>query len=800
MNKKIVISIFFFSLLISVVPLTNIVKSSTAVTYSYGFEDGTHTMQYSDGHLSTKWMNAGANSKSYVWRVHSDSKSGDYCFKMYKSGDGITSWVNYSYAVSNVMTNWSINLKNTSQNQLTSYMKFYNSTGVCLVWLSFDGAGNTIRYRDSSGYHVFGGELANYQKLSFEFTDYDSITYHADGTTVYGNPYNVPLSINQSRIISSSFGVETVGGLISWYIDDVNMTISSSFSGGVSASGCTDFSGFDNINVAVGHSTFDSISQKYIEFQSMSTISAKLRGFELLVSPSQISSDSDLNNYLLYVNNVFIGSPVCYTGYSDGYMLQWDFTSIGLTLTNELPVFELVHATTNPFAWYLGTNSCFPFQDYYKRYEVSNTNIIDGNIIFTDASKTRYSSPNWILYYSNYDSNATNPGFNNAIDLYDGNHLVLPIINYSKQTGFIYKTIFIDVHVDTVSKYTLNIYDSLGVQSATEQFFPKDMLIYHSIYGWTPTDEGNYTISLKYGSVYTLNKSVYIDYFYTDFALWTMPNPSYYTSSVTVGVYANDTSLYSGYAIGIFDSLDDINNFDKATISIDISSFNNHYYYTDAYLSGLHSPAYLRLFGTIESSAIYRPITGIYLHYTEYLVKQAFIMSSLQYNTGTINQIYDIFGTYTYTFSSAKVFLGNEQIYDVPTGSFSFNQQQSKAGTYTYYLKELDGNTWVTLSSVTVSIQSSSGGSAIDFLDDLPLMVKVTLGLVITLIITLLPLIIGILLSKANITMPNMIYVAFFFLGLGVSCMLGFLPWAVFFIILFGLIIYFVVQHESNNK
>jgi positive regulator of sigma E activity len=44
-----------------------------------------------------------------------------------------------------------------------------------------------------------------------------------------------------------------------------------------------------------------------------------------------------------------------------------------------------------------------------------------------------------------------------------------------------------------------------------------------------------------------------------------------------------------------------------------------------------------------------------------------------------------------------------------------------------------------------------------------------------------------------HIELPNLVYIAFFFVGIAVSIMLGFLDAWVFFIIFFGLILTFVI-------
>jgi len=657
---------------------------------------------------------------------------------------------------------------------------FINDTGLSIG--SFILKGETL----STSLHVKNPDSSThgYGWLPWCYGMFNNITVTAinqvliEGDGYYGYPYHA------YKYISTTGNAYNIKGLKFTYLNNgfpsqpfcydnfsfVGETVLSSASG----FGCTDFSGYDNIDLTIGHSTFDACMGNYLEFTGISPISARIRGFEFLVSPIQFFVDNGLDNYLLYLNNVFVGSATCYSPYLDGYLIQWDLNNINFTLSNELPVFELVHDFACPplvSSWYIGTNPCGWFTESHKRYEMYTTSHIDGRVALSETSKNRYSSPNWILYYSDIDNTSNNPNYSNSITLYDGNHLRLANGIWGIPTGYVYKPIFIDVKVDDTDTYLLYIYDENDNIVGSSQYFPKEILTYHSIYSWIPFNAGNYTISLKEGSVYTLNKSLNVTFVNTSFAIWTTPNPSRYGSSILIGVYAEDSTTYPYYSIGVFGDSMNINSLDVADIRFDVPYFTDGFFYTSTWVSGLHSPVYIRLFAS-NGTAIYRPITGVYLHYTEYLVKQAFIRTSLEYNTGVVNQLFAVYGAYTYIFSTAKIFLGNNDIYNVATGSFSFNYQFSKSGTYTFYLKEYDGtsNSWFTIDSVTVSIM---GASASGF--GLPDWVNPIIGMVIVLICTLLPL--GIV---KNLDLQGSIgtsmCVMLGFTGLCISSIFGFFP------------------------
>lgn len=104
--------------------------------------------------------------------------------------------------------------------------------------------------------------------------------------------------------------------------------------------------------------------------------------------------------------------------------------------------------------------------------------------------------------------------------------------------------------------------------------------------------------------------------------------------------------------------------------------------------------------------------------------------------------------------------------------------------------------------TITVCKSTGGGGSGgnlpggDDFgLSTLPVFYKIIIAVMIILCMTLSPLAIGIFISKAgmNVNIPSLLYIGFFFFGIGISCEIGVLDWAVFFIILFGLIIAFAI-------
>jgi hypothetical protein len=87
-------------------------------------------------------------------------------------------------------------------------------------------------------------------------------------------------------------------------------------------------------------------------------------------------------------------------------------------------------------------------------------------------------------------------------------------------------------------------------------------------------------------------------------------------------------------------------------------------------------------------------------------------------------------------------------------------------------------------------------------IQSLPLIVKIILSFVIIIVMTLLPMLVSVMLSKGNISIeiPSLIYVAFFFVGMIIDILLGLLEIYIFAIVLFGLILAMAITWQIQTK
>lgn len=185
-------------------------------------------------------------------------------------------------------------------------------------------------------------------------------------------------------------------------------------------------------------------------------------------------------------------------------------------------------------------------------------------------------------------------------------------------------------------------------------------------------------------------------------------------------------------------------------------------------------------------------------------------------NTNKLELIYNITDDYmtdSVNYYKAIVY----DIYDTPvhTELIFYNPNQTSGHLYTSYKFKSAGTYYLLLwntsdNGLTLDTVLDSGNNAINVcpeddggggddwgidIGSMPIFIRVIIAIMIILCMTLSPLALGVFISKAgmNINIPSLLYIGFFFFGVAISCEIGALDWAVFFIILFGLIIAFAI-------
>lgn len=175
------------------------------------------------------------------------------------------------------------------------------------------------------------------------------------------------------------------------------------------------------------------------------------------------------------------------------------------------------------------------------------------------------------------------------------------------------------------------------------------------------------------------------------------------------------------------------------------------------------------------------------------------------------NEYYGEDSFYTYRI---KKTLSNQIIYNdiitIPESSNNISAYYTipdvvfpSEGSYYIILYSTDGygaeiNETICISNIPVVVcpdNTPSGGlSDLDF-SSIPIVFKVLISIVIIIVLTMTPYLLAVMISKTNIEVkiPELVYVSFFFFGMIISIVLGFLDAWVIFVVLLGIILTFAV-------
>lgn len=799
MKGKIIISVFIALFLISMVTIENV--SSSTILYPISFEGTVAGSQLSIGVpvtntiLTTKQMGNTANvfNVSTVF-VRSGTRS------FVKGSTGVTGYWNLTYSKSTYLTGFSYYFRCSATESSGFDISFKNrTTGHTIVMLNHDWTHNHYAFYDNVGVST-DVELQTrsvFHKQSFEIeNNLGDVNYSGDTSHIHGTARNPSYIASGERIDVIYFSSGNCGATYN-YFDDLNFSVSTSYSSGGSIGGCIDTSGLDyyskNIEVMDG---YIDISTPYIEFTSYSTLSITPEVFELWVGSALYEGDSDTSNYFLYINGLSAGNPVCFYLLSgETYVMQWDLSTFS-AISEEVLIFEVAHTITfdGTYYWNIArVTASSPPSPTQVTYRNTGTNgVLDGSPYYYGSC--------WKLFYSAFGTpeEEENNDFNVGINLIGFNTHPVYNIPYC----YIYDTIYFEVFSNrTDSYYHLNISKGATTQG-NEQGYPKDIYSYHIIHGFTPSMQGNYTVSLCKDSTNTTidHKHFNVTSKTVDYAIWTFPNPSNTGTNHGVGVYISDDSTFLNfYVSGVVDS-DNVNNYTLSDRKIKVGTLDsNNYWSTSLVTFAIGGWEYWRMWGTNDNVS-FIPLTSIYLHYVNTLTTNNYIRTSLTNGEGYVGDSFNVYGQHGYILSQLQVYLDNKPIKDVSTNvSFLIPYSFSSIGTHTFSLRILNDGEWEVVDSVVVSIVfKPSGGN--DLSGFLPAPYSYIMGAIITIVLMILP---SIALGKIGISgSESLKYVPIFSgtMGFILSCLIGFFPWYSIFALLFVLILIITVLYLSKNK
>lgn len=804
MKGKILIAFFVFILLVSIIPYNSVLAISTIIPE--GFQGTTTGIDITNGMcnvIGTSKRMSGTFYPNLVGRTGTPLKgfqvgngaitpSGYINFTLqpteYLTGFSWFSYESFSYAGGSI-TMYFFNRTYDTYSSPIIYMRYY-ATSKC-----------ELQYDAGVGWNNIGSydHFHSWARSGWNITDTSgTVEYFTAGieeiATAYGSGKILSnYKIDSLYIISNSN--------LNWiYLDDLNITISDSYAVGGTVGGCISTTGLDyyskNIEVMDG---YIDISTPFIEFTSGSSLSLTPEVFELWVGSALYEGDSDTSNYFLYINGVSCGNPICFYLLSgETYVMQWDLSTFS-PISEEVLIFEVAHTITFDGNNYWNIAKVTPSYIYGPPSPTMITYRNTGTNGVLDGSPYYYGSC-WKLYYSAFGNpeEEENNDFDVGINLIGFNTHSVYNIPYS----YIYDTVFFEVFSNrTDNYYHINISKGSSPMG-NEQNYPKDIYSYHVIHGFTPTSQGNYTVSLCKDSTNTTvdHKHFNVTTKTVDYAIWTFPNPSNTGANHGVGVYISDDSTFLNfYVSGVVDS-DNVNNYTLAIRKIKVGTLDtNKYWSTSLVTFASGGWEYWRLWGTNDNVS-FIPLTSVYQHYVNSLTTNNYIRTSLTNGEGYVGESFNVYGQHGYILSQLQVYLDNKPIKDVSMNvSFLIPYSFSSVGTHTFSLRILNDGEWEIVDSVVVSMVFRPSGDG-ELSGLLPPPYSYIMGAIITIALMILP---SVGLGKIGMSESESLkYVPIFSgtVGFILCCLIGFFPWYSIFALLFVLIMIVVILYLSKKN
>jgi hypothetical protein len=811
-----------------------------------------YTFDFQDGVVGSRWYNSTilgqgltiqtVRCNGSAWGVsgtfaRSGSKS--FCLDVnhygtcnltYSKTFYLTDYKMYEYFLSD--NKYFFFYNQTHQGHMINPMNASYSNSIIMLYTngnnmySFDNVGAThyicggLSYNSWSNYWGFNitsafGDVDYYGQCSLGVNG----VYHGSAC----NPTAIANGWRIDRIIMKSDGSPS-------YIDDVNFTLSTSYTpGGGGIGSYTDLSSYSNVGNGFNYiqgDGHDRIYSKYLEFIGFGPFTGTTKGLELLVSDDQVTIDSNPANYYLYINGNYMGSAHYIGPDSEtpiGYdVIQWIFTG---TVTGT-PIYEFYHTTGHTFPgelwpcyWSLAhsynvkTNG-WPSGEYLKH---GSLNMIDG--IWNQVNTVGYSW-RYRLYYSVVNESGTNPKYTPSINLIGFNTHPQYHIPYT----LTYTPVIFNTFVNTSGYFKINVTLN-GIDIGATQHYPAIIDAYKSFFTFVATTQGNYTVGLYHNGAKILSRAFNVtNNTGLEYALYGSPDPSPPNSGYMIFVYAHNPLSYPYYKVCGFIEKTNVNIPSKAddSFSLTSSSFTNSLYSTFADAMGL-GDSYWMLFGSSDNN-LYVPLIPAYTKHVTMLgadyIRATFRVSPMQPNAQAfVNVPFTLYGVHSNTFITSAVFRGTGLLKTITGQSdFTFSQTETIAGTYVYYLKEKhndSSNVWTTIDSVTVTVSTYQTpgnnnnliGNLVDFI---PVEYRLYAGIGVIIAFFMLP--IGLIFamigtaSKHGVTLnvPGTVTMI-----LSISCGItgyiltiiwGLMPWYSVFILLFVLILVLAIMWLGRGR
>jgi hypothetical protein len=804
-HVNVLISFFIFFSLISLLFFVSPVFASA--TYSYGFESSTLGQQVLIAQ-SGGWLNSYSYSLfGATFQVSNQNpKTGTKSFRFEGSGTGTAGQFNFTYSPSAFLTSFSYSVYHTySSGNADIYEKYYDNSSNLIIsfWKHFASPSTlTMYYYDYLHVaHVLGGGTGRHE-ISFTFTANDSVTYVYDSTVIVDTPYTI---LDTPRINKCVFSDSAVAGYSKNDFDDLNMTYDNAFpTGGTGTypygdvslfdSNCEEYSQtFTSATYTSGGHTYDGeVIEQLYDFD----VNQVIHAVDLYVSTDQIGYVSgNVLEYELTINGVYVGSPTYIFLDNDlvSYVIRW--YNINVNITNDKPLFEFRCLATfvllpRTYRWYgVGVSVGNPtFKTGNSNYE---NGVFDGFApIGMDGKRIR-------MCYFSLPSSVPSP--------YTDNISATPKTQELFSSVTLYGSISADSYI-TIWKSGVKIFnDGYG----TTDVFVKQPTFAISFIGGTLGDIGSYTATIQRSGI---NRSSctfnIVSSSNSDYQVYAQPNPfNGYPERLNVSWKYKYDGVIKGAVVYSSLSYFDSANFyimqtgitENGSVILDhlASGFNIFYIYLVEVFGN----------GSFNVKDTYTLMVGAYTGGISEIHANP-QNSALQLIDGEYKSYISLYGKNGALGLPVYICINGYKHQDV-TGISDFSYENIwicyTPSIYNVSLMVLDasGTPRITLATVTVTVLGY--GSTIpgetpetpSLIDSIPFEFKILIGVILTVVFTLIPLIVSALLSKKTsiqiINIPGLVYVAFFLLGVITSTVLKLFDIWIIFFIMFALILVFAI-------
>lgn len=783
----------FFSGLIMV-----FIPQVSAFGFNTGFEDGTLNSDYNNG-----WMSSASNDPNVdTFEVDNHQvRTGTRSFYI-DGGAEVGAWWNYSYSSSTFLTAWEgWGYMDTTGGSAYILFYFYDSADKpgnfdtdSLIVLKLYESGEKMTYFDHNGaeQEVGSGSFDNqaWHKFGFEITGVDTVSYFVNDTIAYGTTRHV---INNTERINT-VRIHYIG-TPDFSFDDHVIEFSSAY--GMGSYG--DLGDYTGVGSMGNYDRTYVFNYSFVEWMYYKPINGNAIALDVAVSGLQYAFDSDVSNYYAYINNYPRGNPDYFIDMPNYYVLRWIFVDLPVELDNVDPVIELYHNKADSYGiyWYIRTGAKDVDIDgdgYARIYAHSNFNLQNGMVddgCYIDSRDVLYR-----LYLDDITYPDDDFEFDDTLGLhgFEGNHTV-----YDIPFTYEYNTVYFSYTLSTMESNTYMTLYHDGVKVGATQGFPIFLTTPGGVQGFTPYDEGNYTVHLYRNNVNVTNASFYaVNTPETNLKIiWTTPNPSVSLEPYFVHTIFNHSVVYDVYVACFTTS--DTTTWGNAIYKTHIDNNYSYFKYNPSTPNDVYWQLYVNLSGTMS------PIGGNHRH------SVIDIYSAKNYITPLFFDMYydpAIPGWRQQMFSGHHSFLNCDVFIRVngvtvenvgATSSFSdVPYQVTSPGTHLATLELLTTTGFITIASDDYRVYSEEETKIIGASDtginallrmSIPdPTVRFIIGIAICVLITFLPFIVVMRLGKKTVHIPSILYVICFSVGTMACYFLGFFPWEVAFFFCFCVI------------